>query len=166
MKRTLITIVAAASVTILGFYFLASVILPGNEDVQLPSTFDSDKAGSVAESTPQSRANVLLQERRMQELVCLPIEAHVRDLIDSSQGCDVDSDCAIGHLGCPFGCVDTYNNNAETEILKEVKSYRGQCHSCEYVCPAPFGEFQAVCQNNKCQVIDRSKFHMQPYSSK
>ena len=165
MKQTPIAIVAAAFVTVSGFYILASVILPGGEDSQLPSDIDSDNASAGVESIPEPGAAALLRERRLRELECAPMEAHLQGLIANSQSCDVDSDCAILSLGCPFGCVGAYSKAAESQIIKEEKAYRSQCQSCVYVCPTPVFERRAECQNNKCQVIDRPAFRMPPSPS-
>jgi len=93
------------------------------------------------------------------------MEAHLQGLIANSQGCDVDSDCAILRLGCPFRCVGAYSKTAEPEIIGEEKSYQSQCHSCEYMCAAPLFEWRAACQNNKCQVIDKPAFRIRPSPS-
>jgi len=163
MKRTPIAIVAAVFVTVLGFYLLASVILPGSEDSQLPSDIDSDKADADVESIPQSEAAVLLRERRLRELECAPMEAHLQRLMDNSQGCDVDSDCVIISLGCPFGCSGAYSKTATAEIIEEEKSYQSQCQSCVHMCPGPSPVFErrAVCRNNICRVINSPAFRTQ-----
>ena len=165
MKRIPFAIVGAAFVTVLGFFFLASAILPGSEDSQLPSNLDSDNAGSDVESTLQSRIAVLTREHRIQELACAPIEAQVHGLIANSQGCNVNSDCAIVRLGCPFGCSRAVSKLAVAELVREEKSYRSQCHWCEYHCSAAQFEWRAVCRNNQCQVMDLPESQMQPSPS-
>ncbi len=130
MKRILLAIVAGAFVTVPGYFLLTSVVLPSNSDSTLLSDAVLDDAGRDAKITPQMRAKVLLQEHQMQELQCVPIEAHVQELVDKSRDCKTDTDCVVVSLGCPFACVGADEKSAASPIIEEEESYQAQCHSC------------------------------------
>ena len=136
MTRILLAIFAGAVVTILGYFLLASAILPSGVDDPIPPDVVSDDAGPHSEFTPRARAKVLLQKHEMRESKCAPIEAHLQELLHKSRDCEINSDCVVVNLGCPFGCVDAYSKSAESVIIKEAKAYQTRCHSCVYTCPA------------------------------
>ena len=147
-------------------FFLASAILPDFNDDPTPSDVNSDGTMGDSNTTLEMRAAALWQEYEMRELQCAPIEADLEELMAESRICETASDCVLISMGCPFGCTGAYNKAAESVIIEAEDSFQSQCHHCVYHCPAPFGEFHAECKNNKCQVIDRSRFHMQPYAPK
>lgn len=159
MKHATLAIIAGAIVTVLGYLFLASAILPDGIDDLIPADVVSDDTGSHSEIKRQ--AQVQLQEREFRELNCAPIKARLQTLLDKSRHCETTADCAVVSLGCPFGCAGGYNKSAESAIIKDVKAYQTQCHSCIYTCPAPSYEWHAECLNSKCMVVDRPAFRTQ-----
>ncbi len=82
---------------------------------------------------------------------CETMSIKMRNLIDEANFCNNASDCNVTTLGCPFGCYNFVNKNANlSEITAMSKSYNGKCPNCTYKCPIPPPTDQVACLKNKC----------------
>jgi len=71
----------------------------------------------------------------------------VWDLINASQSCNIDADCKLVDLGCPFGCGIGLNTSKEAEVAAVVKDFHDKHSLCVYKCKASLA---VSCVSNVC----------------
>ncbi len=82
---------------------------------------------------------------------CETTSLKMRSLMDEANFCNDPSDCNITSLGCPFGCYNFVNKDANLSAITEMsKGYNLKCPSCTYKCPIPPPTDQIACLNGKC----------------
>lgn len=84
---------------------------------------------------------------------CDSLENQVKDLLEEANYCSADSGCIANGLGCPFGCYNLVNKNADFEKIRWVAENYFNCLKgkiCEYICISPPKQEQIKCINNKC----------------
>jgi eight-cysteine-cluster-containing protein len=85
-------------------------------------------------------------------VACVNQESLKSDIIariDSANFCQKSSDCTSETFGCPFGCNNLVNNNADLgQIRSLIKKYNEISPQCVYKCPAQ--PKNLICENNKC----------------
>ena len=76
--------------------------------------------------------------------------AEINKLISESKYCEIDSDCKLASLGCPFGCVTAINAANVQLVVSAANAYHDQsCTQCMYKCGHAS---KAECENQKCTV--------------
>lgn len=73
-------------------------------------------------------------------------------LLEEARYCDVDSDCSLFTLGCPFGCTGAIRSTEIPRIETKYRIYAMQCPICRYRCRKPVFERRAVCEESRCVV--------------
>ena len=79
------------------------------------------------------------------------LKTEINNKIEAANYCDVTSDCKIESFGCPFGCWNLVNKNANiNEINSMVEEYNKVGEICIYDCLPQPKENEIKCVNNKC----------------
>lgn len=84
-------------------------------------------------------------------------ERGIKRLLNEANYCAVDSDCAVlnTNLGCPFGCYNLGNKDADVTQINALweayqKSREKSGSFCIYSCIVPPEPQEIKCINNKC----------------
>lgn len=92
---------------------------------------------------------------------CGPWLADTERLIENGRRCDVDSDCEVVDLRCPFGCWQAVNRNESETIQQAVIAYHESCDRCLYTCMAlPQGK--PVCLDKQCSYQQKHSPYVAP----
>lgn len=148
MFRVLSALVIGALIAA-GIMLVLSLLIGGDWVSENPNS-DGISVEEDADSGPIAVDSISLER-------CEDVISRFEELIESSRACNVDSDCALANFGCPFGCVSTVN---ATNLLK-VRAGRhssdlNRCTNCAYSCMYPPLGWKAVCDSNKCAVVENS----------
>lgn len=90
------------------------------------------------------------------ELNADDLEAEIKNLIEQANYCEVDLDCELlseeFSLGCPFGCFNLVNKNADfSKILDFSKKYfELENVICDYSCMSEPSLEEIKCVEGKC----------------
>ena len=87
---------------------------------------------------------------------CTQLEDELAVRLDQSRACQVDADCSLTRLECPFQCVTSVSTSVLDELKREEMSFQEACHRCESTCPETLTKWRAACVRQRCMVLDRS----------
>jgi len=119
---------------------------------------DADRFGSMV---PQGRDIVesIAVETPVdisKEPDCTQIESDFAAKLEQSRSCQVDADCSLTRLECPFECVTSVSASVLDELKREEMSFQQACRRCESSCPQTLAKWRAACVRQRCIVLDRS----------
>ena len=89
---------------------------------------------------------------------CWPVfelEKEIVAVLETGSTCEVNEDCKLFNLGCPFGCSTPLNItqglrvSAMTERFHDV-SFENECGDCRYKC---LGYERAECVSGRCEGV-------------
>ena len=142
LSKISILAVAGFSATALILFMLSQALRLDNE-----AAFEPDPP-NVAYAFPSCKA--------AEDLANL-----VRAKIKANQSCNDEADCAVLHLGCPFGCVTAVNRLTQADVLEAHEQYvayieNGLCGRCIYGCRS-YRNPGLVCERNTCKYVQLSE---------
>jgi hypothetical protein len=87
-----------------------------------------------------------------EQFTCGELDARGNAFLDEANYCEDDSDCSIStEFGCPFGCFNLVNKNADlTGIRMNANAYDDNCSKCIYECTLLPKLEDIRCEQNKC----------------
>jgi len=87
---------------------------------------------------------------------CGQIESAFAAKLDESRSCQVDADCSLARLECPFECITSVSAPLLDELMREERAFQQACSRCESECSQTLTKWRAACVRHRCIVLDRS----------
>jgi hypothetical protein len=82
---------------------------------------------------------------------CNELENELDEMLSSANHCKKDSDCKKINLGCPFGCYNLVNIDANTsDIAMAYSEFETNCNKCYFDCDRDPTPNEIKCINNSC----------------
>jgi hypothetical protein len=98
-------------------------------------------------------AFVLVLSACQEKTGCDALKSQIRSLLDQANHCETADDCRAVFRGCPFGCYNLVNKDADLSRIEEMQEkYAGECPSCMYECDAKPEQSRIACGKNRCWV--------------
>lgn len=119
---------------------------------------DLERTGSMAPPEHDAVESVKLETTvaTPEKPNCTQIESELAAKLDQSRSCQVDADCSLARLQCPFECVTSVSTSDLDDLKRAEMSYQQTCHRCESECPDTLTKWRAACVRQRCIVLDRS----------
>ena len=89
---------------------------------------------------------------------CDTLESQILEELEKVNYCESVNDCVVeSRYGCPFGCYQYYNEDADLSVVDElVDSFEGRgCEMCVYSCLQAPSEGELGCVGGKCVDLRR-----------
>ena len=84
---------------------------------------------------------------------CADVESEMREVVERSRECRLDSDCAIFDYGYPIECLTSVARNEISSLRTEFSRYHESCeYRVYYDCPTGESSRRPVCRNRQCEV--------------
>lgn len=119
---------------------------------------DSDWLGSVVSPGPEIAEPVAVEipVKISKEPDCTQLESGFAAMLEQSRWCQVDADCSLARLECPFECVTSVSTSILDDLKRREMSFQNACRRCESSCPQALTKWRAACVRQRCIVLDRS----------
>lgn len=120
--------------------------------------YDSDRFGSLLPQESEANESFTAQPANdaPEEPDCAQVESEIAARLDQSRSCQVDADCSLTRLECPFECVTSVSASILEDLKREEASFQQACGRCESSCPQSLAKWRAACVRQRCIVLDRS----------
>ena len=83
---------------------------------------------------------------------CAELEASTRSEIAAAESCNVDQDCLLLALTCPYECLNPIRRDAKSEVIAALKEYNKSCLAMCPDCPRD-DTSKVACINQRCTKV-------------